>query len=167
MYTSIQEFIGEWNQEAASTQKILDALTDSSLGQKVSPEDRTLGSIAWHVVTSTPGMLMEFGINVDALQDSNSIPASAREIAEIFRRVSSDTSDAVKQQWTDQSLTEMTNVFGMDMPKAVTLSLLIKHIIHHRGQMTVLMRQAGLKVPGVYGPAREEWSLMGMDAPAL
>jgi uncharacterized damage-inducible protein DinB len=167
MYTSIQEFIEEWNQEAASTQKVLDALTDSSLGQKVSPEDRTLGAIAWHIVTSTPEMLMEFGIKIDAVQDSNTIPASAREIAEIFRRVSFDTSDAVKQQWTDQSFTEMVNVFGIDMPKAVTLSLLIKHIIHHRGQMTVLMRQAGLKVPGVYGPAREEWSLMGMDAPSL
>jgi uncharacterized damage-inducible protein DinB len=167
MYTSIQEFIDEWNNEAALTQKVLDALTDSSLGQKVSQEGRTLGAIAWHVVSSTPEMLNEFGINVDAVQDSTSIPASSREIAEIFRRVSADTSDAVKQQWTDQSLTEMVNVFGMDMPKAVTLSLLIKHIIHHRGQMTILMRQAGLKVPGVYGPAREEWSLMGMDAPAL
>jgi len=55
----------------------------------------------------------------------------------------------------------------MDMPKAVTLDLLIKHIIHHRGQMTVLMRQAGLNVPGVYGPSRDEWSQMGMEAPAL
>jgi len=36
------------------------------------------------------------------------------------------------------------------------------HQTHHRAQMTVLMRQAGLKVPGVYGPSREEWSQMGM-----
>jgi hypothetical protein len=28
----------------------------------------------------------------------------------------------------------------------------------------VLMRQAGLSVPGVYGPAREEWAAMGMPA---
>jgi hypothetical protein len=27
-----------------------------------------------------------------------------------------------------------------------------------------LMRQAGLKVPGVYGPSREEWSQFGMPA---
>jgi uncharacterized damage-inducible protein DinB len=30
--------------------------------------------------------------------------------------------------------------------------------------MTVLMRQAGLRVPGVYGPAEEEWGEMGMAA---
>lgn len=34
MYTSISNFIEEWNQEAASTQKVLDALTDESLQQK-------------------------------------------------------------------------------------------------------------------------------------
>ena len=30
--------------------------------------------------------------------------------------------------------------------------------------MTVLMRQAGLKVPGVYGPARKNGPLYGMPA---
>jgi uncharacterized damage-inducible protein DinB len=148
-------------------QKILDALTDASLEQKVSSEDRTLGAIAWHIVSSTPGMLVEFGITVKEMQDAATVPASAREIAETFRSVSADTSDAVKEQWTDQSLSEMQNVFGREMPKAVTLSLLIKHIIHHRGQMTILMRQAGLQVPGVYGPSREEWSQMGMEAPSI
>jgi uncharacterized damage-inducible protein DinB len=28
--------------------------------------------------------------------------------------------------------------------------------------MTVLMRQAGLPVPGVVGPSKEEWAAMGM-----
>jgi uncharacterized damage-inducible protein DinB len=28
--------------------------------------------------------------------------------------------------------------------------------------MTVLMRQAGIKVPGIYGPSKEEWEAMGI-----
>ena len=40
---------------------------------------------------------------------------------------------------------------------------LVRHQAHHRAQMTVLMRQAGLAVPGIYGPAREEWAAMGME----
>jgi len=59
------------------------------------------------------------------------------------------------------------NVFGRTLTKAVTLSLLVKHIIHHRGQMTVLLRQAGVRVPGLYGPAREGWAQMGMEAPTI
>jgi uncharacterized damage-inducible protein DinB len=46
----------------------------------------------------------------------------------------------------------------------MALRVLIQHEVHHRGQMTVLMRQAGLEVPGVYGPAREEWAACGMPA---
>ncbi|MFB3166947.1 DinB family protein [Neobacillus sp. 179-C4.2 HS] len=167
MYTAISHFINEWNQEAVSTQKVLDALTDESLQQRVSPEDRTLGEIAWHIVASTPGMLMEFGVTVKSSLNEADLPTTAREIAETFRNVSAETSAAISEQWTDQSLSETKSVFGMDLPRAVMLSMLNKHIIHHRGQMTVLMRQAGLKVPGVYGPSREEWSQMGMDANSL
>jgi uncharacterized damage-inducible protein DinB len=167
MYTAVAHFINEWNQEAVSTQKVLDALTDESLQQRVSPEDRTLGEIAWHIVASTPGMLMEFGVTVKSSLNEADLPTSAREIAETFRSVSAETSEAISQQWTDQSLSETKNVFGMDLPRAVMLNMLNKHIVHHRGQMTVLMRQAGLKVPGVYGPSREEWSQMGMDANSL
>ncbi|MEC1520468.1 DinB family protein [Neobacillus niacini] len=167
MYTAISQFIDEWNQEAASTQKVLDALTDQSLQQKISPEDRTLGSIAWHIVASTPGMLMEFGVTVKGVENELSVPTSAREIAETFRSVSAETSEAIRQQWTDENLSETKNVFGRELQKASMLNMLIKHIVHHRGQMTVLMRQAGVQVPGIYGPSREEWSQMGMEAPSI
>lgn len=33
--------------------------------------------------------------------------------------------------------------------------------------MTVLMRQAGLTVPGIYGPAKEEWAKFGLEAPKM
>lgn len=73
----------------------------------------------------------------------------------------------MRTQWSDASLKDIHNVFGMDLPSEVSLPLIIKHLIHHRGQMTVLMRQAGLEVTGVYGPAREEWDAIGLEAPKL
>jgi uncharacterized damage-inducible protein DinB len=167
MYTTIAEFIQEWNQEAASTQKVMDTLTDASLQQQVSPNGRTLGRIAWHITTSIPELFSHFGIKMDMVKDSDTVPSSAKEIAESFRKVSADAAEAVKQQWTDESLKQVQNAFGRDLPNAAILSLLIKHIIHHRGQMTVLMRQAGLQVPGVYGPSKEEWSKLGMEPPKI
>jgi uncharacterized damage-inducible protein DinB len=53
-------------------------------------------------------------------------------------------------------------MYGQEWPRRLVLSGLMHHESHHRGQMTVLMRQAGLKVPGVFGPAREEWAAYGM-----
>jgi hypothetical protein len=31
----------------------------------------------------------------------------------------------------------------------------------------VLLRQAGIKVPGFYGPAKEDWKQYGMTAPEV
>ena len=53
-------------------------------------------------------------------------------------------------------------MYGQTWPRGQALWGLIAHEVHHRGQMTVLMRQAGIVVPGVYGPAREEWATYGM-----
>jgi uncharacterized damage-inducible protein DinB len=49
----------------------------------------------------------------------------------------------------------------------MTLQILVRHEIHHRGQMTVLMRQARLKLPGIYGPSKEEWSKYGAQPPEV
>jgi len=58
-------------------------------------------------------------------------------------------------------------MYGEQWSRAKTLQVLIHHQIHHRAQMTVLMRQAGLRVPGLFGPAREDWAKMGMSPPVV
>jgi len=57
-------------------------------------------------------------------------------------------------------------MYGETWKRGMTLLYLMLHQAHHRGQITVLMRQAGLKVTGIYGPAKEEWQTMGMPAMA-
>ncbi len=59
MYQTIEGFLQSWTYEAASTQKMLDALTDASLSQEIAPEHWTLGRVAWHIVTAIPVILSE------------------------------------------------------------------------------------------------------------
>jgi uncharacterized damage-inducible protein DinB len=70
--------------------------------------------------------------------------------------------DQIGAKWKDATLMQEKNFYGMMWKLGMMLDILIRHEVHHRGQMTVLMRQAGLKVPGVYGPAKEEWANYGM-----
>ena len=74
-----------------------------------------------------------------------------------------DVADAVRAGWTDAQLTDTIPMYGEMWTKAGVLGALISHQCHHRGQMTVLMRQAGLRVPGIYGPSREEWGAFGAE----
>ena len=167
MYISISDFIKEWNKEAILTQNVLDSLTDESLEQQVYPEGRTLGRIAWHFTTNIPDYLAHFGLKIDRIESSENVPSSAQEIAITFKNVSSHAAKIIEQQWTDESLGQIQEAFGRQETNASILMGLIKHIVHHRGQATVLMRQAGIKPSGVYGPPKEDWIHLGVENPPL
>jgi len=64
-------------------------------------------------------------------------------------------------------MNETIEFIGQTIPNGSLLLFLLQHQSHHRGQMTVLMRQAGLPVPGIYGPAKEEWAQFGLQAPNM
>jgi uncharacterized damage-inducible protein DinB len=161
MFHSIDEFLNDWSHEANSTQKILDALTDESLNLQINNDYRTLASLAWHVLTSLHEMMSRTGLNFVGADHESSVPMTAKEIADGYRTSSENMAKAIQEQWTNETLKEVDDMYGEQWPKGLTLSVLSKHQIHHRGQLTVLMRLAGLRVPGVYGPSREEWAEMG------
>jgi len=167
MYVTIADFTKEWKKEANLTQKVLEGLTDESLNQKVYAEGRTLGRIAWHFTTNIPEYLAHFGLKTDLEENVENVPTSAKEIADTFKKLSAEAVQVIEQQWTDESLKEVQIAFGREETNAQILMGLIKHIIHHRGQVTVLMRQAGLKPFGVYGPPKEDWIHLGVENPPL
>jgi uncharacterized damage-inducible protein DinB len=164
MFHSVAEFSFAWRAECASTQKVMDALTDQSLSQKVTPEGRSLGRLAWHVVQTLGEMGGHAGLTVDAANEKTPQPSTAAAIAGAYRSGAAAVEHAVTSAWKDADLPVEIDMYGEKWTRAMALRALIQHEVHHRGQMTVLMRQAGLKVPGVYGPAREEWAAYGMTA---
>jgi uncharacterized damage-inducible protein DinB len=164
MYRAIQDFLSDWNQENDSTLKVYRNLTDASLKQKVSTEGRSLGRLAWHIVLTLGEMGDKAGLKVNAPPENAPDPNSASAIIEAYEKAGASIASEIKQKWNDGMLGEEIDMYGQKWTRCDTLNSIVKHQIHHRAQMTVLMRQAGLKVPGVYGPSREEWSQFGMPA---
>ena len=164
MYRTIQDFLTDWNQENDSTLKVYKNLTDASLKQKVSTEGRSLGHLAWHIVLTLGEMGDKAGLKVNAPPENAPDPNSASAIIEAYEKAGASIASEIKQKWNDGMLPEEIDMYGQKWTRCDTLNSIVKHQIHHRAQMTVLMRQAGLKVPGVYGPSREEWSQFGMPA---
>jgi uncharacterized damage-inducible protein DinB len=162
MFRSIADFSRAWHGESASTDKIMRALTDASLGQKVSPDGRSLGRIAWHIVQTLGEMGGHAGLTLEAANEKTPQPATAADIADAYQAGAAAVEKAVTSTWADADLPVEIDMYGEKWARGQSLTALISHEVHHRAQMTVLMRQAGLKVPGVYGPAREEWSTYGM-----
>ncbi|QPA31466.1 DinB family protein [Thermaerobacillus caldiproteolyticus] len=167
MFQTLDDFFKLWEFEADATQKILNQLTDESLSQEVTPQNWTLGRIAWHTVTAINIIASRTGLSFNAPAEDYPVPSSSKFISDSYQQASNAFVEAVKTQWTDDSLKEEQDFFWRKMSNGLILLFLIQHQIHHRGQMTVLMRQAGLIVPGLYGPSKEEWAQIGMEAPKM
>jgi uncharacterized damage-inducible protein DinB len=163
MFRQVEDFTAAWGTEYDGTLKVMRALTDASLAQRVDAQGRTLGRLAWHVTQSVPEMMNRTGLGIEGPDEHAPVPASAAEIVAAYEGAGKALLEQVRR-WGDATLLETRDMYGQQWPNGLTLEILIRHQTHHRGQMTVLMRQAGLKVPGVYGPAREEWAAYGMPA---
>jgi len=164
MYQTIENFKKDWAYESEMTAKIFGKLTDASLGQRVTAEHRTLGFLGWHIVVCL-GMAAEAGLPFQVPGDYVSQPPSgAAAIKDAYEKCAAELIASVEKNWTDANLLEEVQMYGMTWTRGYALLAMVKHQTHHRGQMTVLMRQAGLGVPGAYGPAKEEWAAMGMEA---
>jgi uncharacterized damage-inducible protein DinB len=161
MFRRLDDFLQGWQYESQATLKLMDALTDDSLPQRVTPDGRSLGFLAWHLATAIPEMMNRTGLPVEGAAHGPA-PATVREIRDAYARASRSLVEQLQSRWSDGSLDEEFDMYGERWTGGQTLAALVAHQAHHRGQMTVLMRQAGLSVPGVYGPAREEWAAMGM-----
>ncbi len=109
-------------------------------------------------------MVHRTGLKFDTVAEDSQIPKTVNEIYEEFNRTSDKMVIAIEQEWKDLTLQKEIEMYGEMWKISNVLSVVVKHQTHHQGQLTVIMRLAGLKVPGVYGPAKEEWANMGMEA---
>lgn len=166
MFTTIDHFTHSFESEIKNTVKMLDILTDESLSRPEHPDLRSLGRAAWHLVTVYPEMCNQFGIAIEGSTDKDLVPSSASRIKEAYLHYTGTVMDAIKK-WTDADLQREDDMYGETWKRGFSLWVLMIHEIHHRGQMTILMRLAGLPVPGVYGPSREEWAEYGASPPSV
>lgn len=162
MYTSVNSFISDWKYESGATLKLLNILTDNSLNQKVWAEGRALGFLAWHITLSIGEMMTKIGLNPDCPSEDAKMPVKAIDIKNTYEKASASLITEIESKLKDEMLNDEITAYGQKFTKYQMLKMLNVHQIHHRGQMTVLMRQAGLKVPGIYGPSKEEWAAIGM-----
>lgn len=107
-------------------------------------------------------MIKRTGLGLESFDENAEVPIKLSEITSEYDRLSKMISELVKNKWNDNNLTDEVDMYGEMWKKGKVLSVIIKHQIHHRAQITILMRQANLKVPGIYGPSKEEWAAYGL-----
>lgn len=173
MYRRLDDFRAQFQEEVDDTLKVLRAIPESAADQAVSKDHRTLRRLAWHLTESLVSLPVQLGLTVDGpacdatFTCLEPVPATMAEIVARYERAAASLLAGVAS-WTDGDLLQEETMYGhLVWTKGYSLRALELHQAHHRGQMTVLMRQAGLKVPGFYGPSMEEWAALGAPVPAI
>ena len=160
-----QAFIQEFDQEAATTRRVLERVPQDRLTWKPHPKSMSLGTLALHVASS-PAFIAEWAVQ-DKIEMSGSMeespePKTTAEILAAHDEGVKKTKDALTAigdagMMKDWKLTTKEGATIMGMPKvALVRAIVMNHTYHHRGQLSVYLRLIDVPVPSIYGPSADE-----------
>ena len=159
----IDGLLAELEQEALTTQRVLERIPEAHLSWKPHPKSMSLGQLALHVAT-VPGNVAELAAQASvpeppafvqpaARSSSELVPALHDSIVRARRALGSFDDAAMNTTWRmmhqGQELISMPRV-------ALVRAVMLNHWYHHRGQLLVYLRLLDLPVPSVYGPTADE-----------
>ena len=160
----VDALLPEFDHEMTVTRKVLERVDDTQFGWKPHERSMSLGRLATHVA-EIPNwahtILTEPEFNMVDGQYKPTAAATTADVLALFDRqvktvrgLLEARSDAeLMSTWTFKQNGQ--ELFGM--PRAAAWrSWVMNHLIHHRGQLSVYLRQTGSKVPGIYGPSADE-----------
>jgi uncharacterized damage-inducible protein DinB len=152
-------FFELWEREAERTLQLFRALPSDQYDLRPDPAGRSLGELAWHLaeVDGYMSLVIEQGGYRKDLRPPNiERPRTVAGLAPGYERVHAEAV-ARLQSLAPNELRRTIRVFVEPMPiRAILWDLIISHAAHHRGQLSLMSRIAGVRIPALYGPTREE-----------
>jgi uncharacterized damage-inducible protein DinB len=162
-----QQILPEFDQEMASTRKVLAVVPDSKLDWKAHPKSNTIGWNANHLA-ELPG----WGVNILTESFFDFAPVNgpryqspkltnASEIVALFDENVAKARKALEGA-KDEAMGDMWSLMAggqkiFTMPRAaVVRAFVLSHVIHHRAILTVYLRLNDVPVPGMYGPSGDD-----------
>jgi uncharacterized damage-inducible protein DinB len=162
----VDALLPEFDREIATTRRLLDRLPDGRLTWQPHPKSMTLAALSEHL--GTLGVwgrltLQQPAVDLEAMTrppDYQPLASKATILVHFDTEMASaraalvGKSDAeLMAPWT---LRRGTHEF-FTMPKASCWrTFVMNHLIHHRGQLSVYLRELDVALPSIYGPSADE-----------
>jgi uncharacterized damage-inducible protein DinB len=158
----IEALIQELEQEAQTTRRVLERVPGDRLGWKPHAKSMSLGQLALHVAT-TPGVVSDI-VRQSPFPVPEFTQASATTASELIPSLEQSVTRAKENLRAigDAGLGNLWRVVDGDkelmaMPVGAVLRfIMLNHWYHHRGQLSVYLRELGVPVPSIYGPSADE-----------
>jgi uncharacterized damage-inducible protein DinB len=155
--------VAQFEAEMALTGVVLDSVPESRLDWAPHPRSFSLGRLAMHVAT-IPGWMTALARSDEYDMDKGgpgpAVPADRAALLGAFEaavragRAAIDTcsGEDLERPWT----LHRAGVTIATMPRAEAMSRFgLRHLVHHRGQLTVYLRLLDQSVPALYGDSAD------------
>jgi len=161
---NVQSMLQEFNQEAATTKRVLDRVPADKLGWQPHQRSMSLGQLALHIAKVPAGIAHITDTDTFDASTTDFTPPSPKSCEEIHEALeqSMRTVDATLSGCSADRAEAAWHLMAgdkelMTIPRvAVWRSLMLNHWYHHRGQLSVYLRMLDIPVPSIYGPSADE-----------
>jgi uncharacterized damage-inducible protein DinB len=155
--------ISEFEQEAATTRRVLERVPADKLAWKPHDKSMSLGTLAMHLAGG-PGFISSWALgdsftmtgasSPEAKSTADILAAHDASVAQTKANIAKVGDAGLGQTWALKTPDGKTM---MSMPKSALLrSIALNHFYHHRGQLSVYLRLLNVPVPSIYGPSADE-----------
>jgi uncharacterized damage-inducible protein DinB len=160
----IDGMLQELEQEAQTTRRLLERVPDNHLAWRPHEKARTLGQLGVHVAT-VPAAVAELAASPSPAQIPQFTDESDAKSASEMVRVLDQSVARVKQLLGGMNDTDLLATWRLmhgerellALPRIAFLrSVMLNHWYHHRGQLSVYLRQLDVAIPSIYGPSADE-----------
>jgi uncharacterized damage-inducible protein DinB len=161
-----QMLLPEFDHEMKNTRKLLECVPDGKFDFKPHDKSMTLGGLASHVADIpryAVATLTTEGMNFTG-EEKHFSAATRQELLEAFDKNSAEAQSLISKAGDE----ELAKIWALSfkgqeifaMPRAAVLrSMVLSHLIHHRGQLGVYLRMNNVEFPGMYGPSADEMKM--------
>lgn len=149
--------IGTLENEAKTTQRVIDAIPADNTGYKPDPVSMSSLELAKHIANSELQILR--GALSGAFDFSASVPESVKTPGDVSKWYAAELSEVIAQlkAMPPEKAAQVIDFMGfLQLPAVLFVNMAVNHSIHHRGQLSAHLRAAGGKCPSIYGPSYED-----------
>jgi uncharacterized damage-inducible protein DinB len=162
-----ETMLPEFDQEMASTRKVLERVPAAKFSWKPHPKSSEFGALAAHVANMPDWAGLTMQSDSFDYAPPGAPPyetpkfSSTNDLLAAFDKSVAAARTALAEADDSKLLAPWTLMAGgkalMTMPRvAVIRTFVMNHTIHHRAQLGVYLRLNDIPVPGVYGPTADE-----------
>lgn len=162
-----QSILNSVEREFIVTRKALERIPAEKFNWRPHEKSPTMGELATHIATLSRLVVLviekeSFDVAPGGGQPKRAeTPKSIEDLLNTYDGVVAQAKAAISKADDEHLMKEWSllgnghTVFTLKRVHAIE-NLFVRHLIHHRGQLTVYMRLNDILVPSIYGPSADE-----------